>query len=58
VPQPVAQLPWSHNALLIERAKDVAARFWYANSRVSRIEFVPGLELLLPVADVILFLTI
>ncbi len=30
VPQPVAQLPWSHNALLIERVKDVTARFWYA----------------------------
>ncbi len=30
VPQAVAQLPWSHNALLIERVKDVAARFWYA----------------------------
>ena len=30
VPQAVAQLPWSHNALLIERVKDVTARFWYA----------------------------
>jgi len=30
VPQAVAQLPWSHNALLIERVKDVPARFWYA----------------------------
>ncbi len=30
VPQAVAQLPWSHNALLIERVKDVRARLWYA----------------------------
>jgi len=30
VPQAVAQLPWSHNALLIERIKDVDTRLWYA----------------------------
>jgi predicted nuclease of restriction endonuclease-like (RecB) superfamily len=30
VPQAVAQLPWSHNALLIERVKDIEVRIWYA----------------------------
>lgn len=30
VPQAVAQLPWSHNSLLIERVKDTSARVWYA----------------------------
>ncbi|MBS9439880.1 MULTISPECIES: PDDEXK nuclease domain-containing protein [Photorhabdus] len=30
VPQPVAQLPWGHNILLIERIKDQTERFWYA----------------------------
>jgi predicted nuclease of restriction endonuclease-like (RecB) superfamily len=30
VPQAVAQLPWSHNTLLIEQVKNVDARFWYA----------------------------
>ncbi|PHM65837.1 YhcG family protein [Xenorhabdus sp. KJ12.1] len=30
VPQPVAQLPWGHNILLIEKIKDQTERFWYA----------------------------
>jgi len=30
VPQPVAQLPWGHNILLIERIKERTERFWYA----------------------------
>ena len=30
VPQAVAQLPWSHNTLLIERVKNIDERFWYA----------------------------
>ena len=30
VPQAVAQLPWGHNILLIERIKEHAERFWYA----------------------------
>ena len=30
VPQAVAQLPWSHNALLKEKVTDIAVRFWYA----------------------------
>jgi len=31
VPQAVAQLPWSHNILLIERVKNIDERLWYAN---------------------------
>ena len=30
VPQVVAQLPWGHNMLLMERVKDIDERFWYA----------------------------
>uniref|UniRef100_UPI0036D89F0B PDDEXK nuclease domain-containing protein n=1 Tax=Photorhabdus sp. RM322S TaxID=3342825 RepID=UPI0036D89F0B len=30
VPQVVAQLPWGHNILLIERIRDQTERFWYA----------------------------
>lgn len=30
VPQVVAQLPWGHNILLIERVKDINERLWYA----------------------------
>ena len=30
VPQAVAQLPWSHNTLLIEQVKGIDERFWYA----------------------------
>lgn len=30
VPQLVAQLPWGHNMLLIERVKNRDERFWYA----------------------------
>ncbi|WP_047686332.1 MULTISPECIES: YhcG family protein [Xenorhabdus] len=30
VPQVVAQLPWGHNILLIEKIKDHTERFWYA----------------------------
>ena len=30
VPQAVAQLPWGHNMLLIERIKGHSERFWYA----------------------------
>ena len=29
VPQAVAQLPWGHNILLIEKVKDADRRFWY-----------------------------
>jgi predicted nuclease of restriction endonuclease-like (RecB) superfamily len=30
VPQAVAQIPWGHNALLLEKVKDTNARLWYA----------------------------
>lgn len=30
VPRPVAQIPWGHNMVLIERVKDRVERFWYA----------------------------
>jgi predicted nuclease of restriction endonuclease-like (RecB) superfamily len=29
MPQAVAQLPWGHNILLIEKVKDTDTRFWY-----------------------------
>lgn len=32
VPQPVAQLPWGHNVLLLERVKAADARLWYARA--------------------------
>jgi predicted nuclease of restriction endonuclease-like (RecB) superfamily len=30
VPQPVAQIPWGHNAVLLEKLKDSNQRLWYA----------------------------
>ncbi len=36
VPQPVAQLPWGHNILLIERVKDRGERFWYAEQVITQ----------------------
>jgi predicted nuclease of restriction endonuclease-like (RecB) superfamily len=30
VPPPLADIPWGHNALLIEKLKDPAERLWYA----------------------------
>ncbi|MEL6347414.1 MAG: DUF1016 N-terminal domain-containing protein [Myxococcota bacterium] len=30
LPQPVAELPWGHNALLIEKLKSPEERLWYA----------------------------
>lgn len=32
LPQPVAEIPWGHNILLIEKIKDIGQRFWYAKS--------------------------
>ena len=32
LPQAVAEIPWGHNALLIEQVKDPAARLWYAKA--------------------------
>lgn len=34
VPQLVAQIPWGHNVLLLERVKDPAAREWYARKTI------------------------
>jgi predicted nuclease of restriction endonuclease-like (RecB) superfamily len=34
LPQPVAEIPWGHNALLIERLKEPAERLWYARKTV------------------------
>jgi predicted nuclease of restriction endonuclease-like (RecB) superfamily len=31
VPSPLADLPWGHNVLLLEKLKDPAERFWYAH---------------------------
>ena len=30
VPQPVALIPWGHNAVLLEKVKDRSVRLWYA----------------------------
>ena len=30
LPQPVAQIPWGHNVVLIEKLKDTTQRLWYA----------------------------
>lgn len=35
VPEPIASLPWGHNALLVERVKDGAARLWYAGKTLA-----------------------
>ncbi len=34
VPAPLANLPWGHNALLIEKLKDTEERLWYARKTV------------------------
>ena len=34
LPQPVAEIPWSHNILLIEKVKDREKREWYANQTI------------------------
>ncbi|MCP4107466.1 MAG: DUF1016 domain-containing protein [Desulfobacteraceae bacterium] len=34
VPQAVAQLPWGHNILLIEKVKNIDERFWYIQESV------------------------
>lgn len=34
VPQPVAQIPWGHNAVLLEKVKDTEERLWYAQQTV------------------------
>jgi predicted nuclease of restriction endonuclease-like (RecB) superfamily len=34
VPPPVADLPWGHNVLLIEKIKDPVERLWYAHKAI------------------------
>jgi predicted nuclease of restriction endonuclease-like (RecB) superfamily len=34
VPQPVGQIPWGHNAVLIEKIKDPNQRLWYAQKTI------------------------
>jgi predicted nuclease of restriction endonuclease-like (RecB) superfamily len=34
LPQPVAEIPWGHNALLIEKIKDPRERLWYARKTI------------------------
>lgn len=34
LPQAVAEIPWGHNVLLIERKKDLAERLWYARQTI------------------------
>lgn len=34
LPRPVAEIPWGHNADLLDKVKDPAARLWYARAAV------------------------
>ncbi len=34
-PRPVAEIPWGHNVILIEKLKDVNERLWYARQTVA-----------------------
>lgn len=34
VPQPVAQIPWGHNRLIISRIKDVDEALWYVSATI------------------------
>ncbi|OHB67017.1 MAG: hypothetical protein A2Y76_07555 [Planctomycetes bacterium RBG_13_60_9] len=36
VPQLVAQLPWAHNVLLIQKIKDVSTRLWYMRQTLAQ----------------------
>ncbi len=36
VPQPVALLPWGHNAVLFEQVKDLPTRLWYARQVIEQ----------------------
>jgi hypothetical protein len=33
VPQPVAQIPWGHNRLIISKIKDIATALWKYDNR-------------------------
>jgi len=49
LPQPVAELPWSHNIILIEKLNDPLERLWYAQRTIehgwSRATLVHHIEL-------------
>ena len=32
----VAQLPWAHNVILIQKLKDLPTRFWYARQAIAQ----------------------
>ncbi len=34
LPQPVAEIPWGHNALILEKVKDPTERLWYAHKTI------------------------
>ena len=36
VQQAVAQLPWAHNVILIQKLKDLPTRFWYARQTIAQ----------------------
>jgi predicted nuclease of restriction endonuclease-like (RecB) superfamily len=35
LPQPVAEIPWGHNILLLQKLKDPARRIWYARQTIA-----------------------
>jgi predicted nuclease of restriction endonuclease-like (RecB) superfamily len=35
LPQPVAEIPWGHNIVLLEKLKDSAVRLWYARQALA-----------------------
>jgi predicted nuclease of restriction endonuclease-like (RecB) superfamily len=45
VPQAVAQIPWGHNAVLLEKVKDLNECFWYAQQTLENGWSRPILEL-------------
>ncbi len=36
LPRPVAEIPWGHNADLLDKVKDPAARLWYARAALEK----------------------
>ena len=34
LPQPAAEMPWMHNAVLIEKVKDLSARVWHMRQAI------------------------
>jgi hypothetical protein len=45
LPVALAEIPWSHNILLMEKVKDVSRRFWYAQKTVEHGWSLPLLTL-------------